>query len=165
MNVCSNPIRVLALLVTIVSASLGSAVPGLAAGMRAVEGNVTYRERMVFPSGARLTVKLVDVSLQDVSSVTIAQTTKPASASPIAYRLRYAPQRIAKERSYALQAQIHVGGKLWFTSTTHVPFTGQARVDIPVERAGSAEAPPVNTSPVGRWLAEDIRGGGVLDRL
>jgi heat shock protein HslJ len=45
-------------------------------------------------------------------------------------------------------------------------FAGGAnKTDIVVQRVGKAPDTPLPISPVGRWLAEDIRSGGVIDRL
>ena len=66
-----------------------------------------------------------------------------------------------KQPDAALQARITAGGRLLFiNSARHAIFTdGPERTDILVERVAAA------ATPAGRWLAEDIRGGGVIDRL
>lgn len=140
------------------------------AAMRTVDGTVTYRERMALPAGARVEVKLLDVSLADAPAKEIARANVSGANPPIRFQLRYDDARIDPRMRYALQAQIRVNGRLWFISTTHIAFTGQESVDIPVQRVqspagnqGGAGAPV--DGPHGRWLAEDIRGGGVLDRV
>lgn len=139
--------------------------PALAATKR-LRGTVSYRERIALPPHALLEVRLLDVSLADAPSKTLAVTrVKTRHQMPIPYRLRYDEARIRSGRSYALQARIIVDGKLWFISTTrHSVFTGRPdETEIRVERVKS-EAPEAG-NPSGKWLAESIRNGGVIDNL
>ncbi len=131
-----------------------------------ISGHVVYRERMALPPGAVVSVKLVDVSLADAPSRTLAETTVPAGAgSPIAYRLEYDSGEIKDRARYALQARITIGDRLLFINDTHHPFeTGNSDgMEIRVVRVASSEG--AAQSPVGKWLAEDIQGGGVIDRI
>lgn len=130
-----------------------------------LSGTVTYRERIALPPSARIEVKLVDASLADAPSKTIAEMARTVGSSgvPVAYELAFDAAEIQTGRSYALQARILVDGELWFTTTTrHYVLTGAAdNPNIIVHRVGSTPTTP----PTGRWLAEDIGGGGVVDRL
>lgn len=135
---------------------------------RTLDGTVTYRERMALPPSAIVEVRLVDVSLVDAPSTTIARTSlKGRRQVPIRYRLRFDDASIKAGRRYALQARITVDGRLWFTTTTHhAIFAGGAdNTDILVERVRQAPRAEAVSHPSGRWLAEDIRQGGVIDRL
>ncbi|OHV83817.1 YbaY family lipoprotein [Rhizobium sp. LCM 4573] len=139
-----------------------AAAPAMAA-IKALEGTVAYRERMALPPGASVEIKLVDVSLADSPSKTLAEITfTPEGQVPLPYRLEYDDAEIQPGRSYALQARITLGDRLMFITTTrHAVFTGEAgETNIMVERVVAAPA-----SPAGRWLAEDIRGRGVIDNL
>lgn len=130
-----------------------------------IDGTVSYGDRIALPPDASLEVKLVDISLADAPSKTLAETKiTPAGQVPIPYRLEYLSSDIQPGHSYALQARITVGDQLWFiTATRHPILTGDTDgTDIVMERVTDAAAP---VSPVGNWLAEDIRGGGVIDRL
>ena len=136
---------------------------------RTLSGHVVYRERMLLPAGAVVEVKLLDVSLADAPARTIAEARiTDARASPIAYTLRYDSAQIEARNTYALQARITEGDRLLFINTTrHTVFAGgKDDGEIQVERVGGdrTDAPP-SSSPAGRWLAEDIRGGGVIDNL
>lgn len=118
--------------------------PALAA-TAVISGTVTYRERVALPPGARLEVKLLDVSLADAPARTLAATTiRPHGGVPIPYRLRIDRSRIRPGHSYALQAQIFVGRQLWFTTTTrHGVFgDGPDMTDIMVQRVASAAGGP-----------------------
>ena len=136
---------------------------------RTIEGDVVYRERMMLPDGARVEVELVDVSLADAPATVIARTEiADATASPIPYRISYDPALIEPRNSYALQARILDGDTLMFINTTRHSVLGDGDETSPVEiRVQRVAAQPDDgaaaDSPVGRWLAEDILGGGVID--
>lgn len=146
-----------------------------------LRGTVSYRERIALPPTAVAEIKLLDVSLADAPARTLAETRIPVgSRSTIRYSLRFDRARIMSRRSYALQARIMDGDRLLFINTTrHTVFAGGANnTDIRVEYVAGASPAPAPTpipapvvqpaavaTPVGRWLAEDIRGGGVIDRL
>lgn len=151
---------------------LAAIVAGLASGSTAVaahamlSGTVVFRERMALPPDALAEVTLVDVSRADAPAEVIARTVvKAGPGSPIPWRLDFDQARILPGRSYALQARISDGERLLFINETHhaVLAGGTDITEIRVERvgAGQAEAP----SPTGSWLAEDIKGGGVIDDL
>lgn len=150
-----------------VAAGVAAAVlPAVGAGAQSgvVRGHVFYRERMALPPGASVQVKLVDVSRADAPSVTLAEVTVAAGAgSPIAYSLEYDPARIEARARYALQARITLGDRLLFISDTLHAFTAGETDDfeIGVVRVGGKDVP---ASPTGKWLAEDLHGGGVIDR-
>lgn len=133
---------------------------------RNLNGTVTYRERIALPPSAVVEVKLVDVSRADAPSQTIAETSiRPAGQVPVSWQLRFDDADITPGRRYALQARISVDGELWFITTTHHPVLagGPDKTGIVVQRVARQSDIPL--TPVGRWLAEDIRGGGVIDRL
>jgi putative lipoprotein len=150
----------------LLAALLLAPIPALAQQAR-LSGRVVFRERMALPPGATLNVKLVDVSLADAPAQVIAETTISAGrGSPIAFVLNYDRAKVTQRRNYALQARIEHEGRLLFINTTRHPvlLNGRDRTTIRVERV-RAEAAPQAASPAGRWLAEDILGGGVIDRL
>ena len=162
---------------TLLSMSAGALAAGTVAASadapdaqdRTIEGNVVYRERMMLPTGARVEVELVDVSLADAPATVIARTEiEDATASPIPYRISYDPALIGPGNSYALQARILDGDTLMFINTTRHSVLGDGDeagpVEIRVERVvAQPDDEAVVDSPVGRWLAEDILGGGVID--
>jgi putative lipoprotein len=127
---------------------------------------VTHRERIALPPSAVVEVKLVDVSRADGPSKTIAEVSKVVEGQiPILYKLKFDSADIQPGHSYALQARITVDGRHWFTTPTRHPvFAGTDRTEIFVQCVNNAGAASPET-PVGRWLAEDIDGSGVIDRL
>jgi putative lipoprotein len=148
--------------------TVGFAVDTALAATRTLHGSILYRERIALPPDARVEVQLLDVSRADAPSGAIAQTSfRPRGQVPIAYRLRFDADRLKPRRSYALRATISVDGKPWFTSTSRhaVTIGGPDRIDIPVQRVAAPTQERPAQGPAGRWLAEDIRGGGVMDYL
>lgn len=147
---------------------VGSNAVSALAATRTLHGSIAYRERMALPPDARVEVQLLDVSLADAPLRTIAQMSfRPRGQAPIPYRLRFDEAKLKPRHSYALRATISVGDRLWFTSTSRhsVEIGGPDRIDIPVQRVGGQATPRPADSPAGRWLAEDIRRGGVIDYL
>ena len=65
------------------------AAGGAAAAPASLRGSVSYRERIALPPGATVTVRLIDVSLADAPSQTIAETTiRPRGKVPVPFVLR-----------------------------------------------------------------------------
>lgn len=134
--------------------------PGRAdAATAVITGTVTYRERIFLPRGARLTVELADISLADAPSRTLARATIRPRGVPIPYRLSVDRSRIRPRHTYALQARITVGEKLWFTTTTrHTVFgDGPDQTELLLERVASSSGA---SAPNGSRLARRIPATG-----
>ena len=88
-----------------------------------VTGTVTYRQRIALPPNAEITVKLVDVSRQDVAATELATQTIVSGGNqvPFAFTLPYDPATIDQRNTYAVQAQIRVDGQLTFISMQQYP--------------------------------------------
>ena len=139
------------------------ATPALAAP-RVLRGTVAYRERMALPPGAVVEVKLIDVSLADAPSRTIAETRVSGRRIPAPWVLRFDSRRIEPRRSYALQARItHRGHLLFITTERHSVFTGGPdKTDIWVQRVSGEDRPPAAApSPVGSWRLASLGGKDV----
>lgn len=124
---------------------------------RSLSGTVTYRERIALPPGAVVEVSLLDVSLADAPSRTIARTRiVPRRQVPIPFRLHFNDAVIRPGRRYALRAEIRVHGQLWFTTTEHhAALVPDASGEIVVQRV----APPAEVGgPTGSWRVESLRG-------
>ncbi len=131
-------------------------LPAVAAP-RTLSGTVTYRERIALPPGAVVEVSLLDVSLADAPSRTIARTRIVARRQvPIPYRLRFNDAMIRPGHRYALRAEIRVRGQLWFTTMEHhAALVPGASGEITVQRV----APPAEVGgPTGSWLVTSLRG-------
>ncbi|WP_342627161.1 YbaY family lipoprotein [Nguyenibacter vanlangensis] len=145
------------MLLTALSCIALSIMPAHAARMT-LSGTVSYRERLALPP-AVVEVRLIDASLADAPSTTIASTTiKTDRQVPIPYRLRFDRKAIQPGHRYALQATISVEGRMWFTTTTTYPVLagGRDETDLVLERV---QAPPTTAAlPAGDWRALTIQG-------
>ena len=131
-----------------------------------LRGTVNYMARTALPADAVVIVQLADVSRADAPADIIAEDRiTGAKGSPVPYRLTFDQDKIDLRHRYALQARILDGDRLLFTTTTHhAVFAGGRNNTRILVRRVSDEA-PAGTQPTGKWLAEDILGGGVIDRL
>ena len=85
-----------------------------------VTGSVTYRERLALSPGATLIVQLRDVSLQDTSSLLIAEQviTNPGQV-PIAFEVEYNRDDLNPRNTYSVSARIiESDGRLAFINDT-----------------------------------------------
>jgi putative lipoprotein len=118
-----------------------------------VTGSVTYRERIALTPGARVEVKLLDVSLQDVAARVIAeQTIEVTHQVPISFSLVYDPAEIDARLSYAVRATIFNGDKMLFTTD----------VDLVLVRVGgqkSSQARPTLTGK--KWILQSINSKAI----
>ncbi|MEP9351802.1 YbaY family lipoprotein [Xanthobacter sp. KR7-225] len=136
-----------------------------------LSGRIFYKEPIRLPADASVEVRLVDVARADAPATIIAERVFPAERrNPIPFVIPYDAARIAPGRTYALQARILSGGRLLFTTTQRhlVLGAGAGGTEIRVDRVATAPgetAEPQPASPAGFWRAEDIKGGGVLDRV
>ena len=144
--------------------ALPAARPVLAK-VRVLRGTVSYRERIALPANAILEVTLLRVSLSDGSSTVIGIARgRIRGRIPIPYRLPFDDRRLQRGNAYSLRARITVDGTVWFSSEApKAVANGPIQGDMQVKRV-AAKAPDRPT-PHGKWLAESIRGGGVIDNL
>ena len=126
-----NLVRAFSSAAWLVVAAFSTVVPadGEGAGtndMKTIEGSVFYRERMMLPPNAEITVTLEDVSRMDVAADIIATTTFPAvGGPPWGFTMEYDSVAIDSRHRYAVRARIEVNGQLMFTNTTQIPaFSG-----------------------------------------
>lgn len=133
-----------------------------------VTGTVTYRQRIALPSGASISIKLLDVSRKDAAAEIISEQRIITNGQqvPIPFKLRFDPAKIRFHHSYVVRAEIRVKGKLAFTTTTSYPVITNnypLKVDLVLEQVN--EPSSENKSIIGEWLLEDLAGTGVIDNL
>lgn len=95
--------------------------PGLVrGGYAAVEGTVTYRERIALTPDAKLIIELRDVSLADAPAPLISSMTiSDPGQVPIHFRLEYNKADIAPRSTYSVSATIFESdGRMAFTNDT-----------------------------------------------
>lgn len=115
-----------------------------------VSGSVTYRQRIVMPPDAVLTVRVEDVSRADVRAPVLAEMreTFDARQVPIAFSLKVPGAAIDPRFSYAVRATITVDGKLRFTTTRSYPvLTRGAPNQIDLVLDAVASTPAETTTP------------------
>ncbi|WP_165982334.1 YbaY family lipoprotein [Dankookia rubra] len=139
----------------------------------AIRGIAPCRERMALPPGAVLAVALQDISRADAPAETLAEARIPVGGQvPVGFALPYDPARIQPNHTYAVRGTIGLEGRMIFrTGTIHPVLTRGAgktaelrlvRVAAPAPAPVAGAAPPL----VGPdWVAEDIDGRGVVDRV
>ena len=162
MHFTDSPVSRRALAALLLATALPAA-PALAAP-RSLRGTVSYRERMALPPGAIVEVKLLDVSLADAPSRTIAETRVSGRRIPAPWTLRFDTRQIEPRHSYALQARITQRGQLLFITTErHSVFTGGPdNTDIWVQRVAGDDRPPAAApSPIGSWRLASLGGKDV----
>jgi len=133
--------------------------------MESISGEVWYRERMMLPPGAEITVALQDVSRADAPAVDIGSTRlTAASGPPFPFTIDYDPMRIVPQGRYVLRARIESGGQLLFTNTESIPAfdrSGDAPIRVLVSRvARGTPAPPDAAVRLldTEWQLAEIRG-------
>jgi putative lipoprotein len=134
------------------------------AAPRALRGTLAYRERIALPPNARAEVELIDAARADAPATIVAQAVvAPAGQPPIRYELNFDDSSLSPRGRYAVQARIKVDDRLLFVTTQRNPLPppgADANLMLQAVRAPR----PAAAQWTGRWLAEDIGGGGVLDR-
>nr|WP_241263061.1 YbaY family lipoprotein [Parahaliea mediterranea] len=108
--------------------------------VKAITGQVMYRERMILPPAAEVTVEFQDISRADAPASTLATVMMPASAGPpYDFSIDYSPRDIDPRHRYALRATITLDDRLMFTSTDYIdPFAG-GPIEIMVRRVQAVE--------------------------
>lgn len=88
--------------------------------MKSVTGTVAYRERILLPPNAVVTITLQDVSKQDVASEVVATQTFTTDGAqvPFDFELSYNMADIKPQDTYTVSARIDVDGELRFISDT-----------------------------------------------
>jgi len=103
-------------------------------GQETLKTSVVYRERIILPRKATITVTLEDVSLMDVAATVIAQKSiLPEGTPPYSIDLMYNASKIKDGARYAVRARIEENGQLLFINDTHIdPFAGPAGTPVEI---------------------------------
>lgn len=81
----------------------------------AVDGTVSYRERLILPADSVIMVRLDDVTRGTGAPVPIAeQRILPTSSGVLRYSIPYSPQAINPNGTYVMNAWIEQGGRVLF---------------------------------------------------
>jgi putative lipoprotein len=107
-----------------------------------ITGSVIYKEQTLLPKGSQISVKVLDVSRADVSSVTLGvYKTSEISRFPIPFKIDYLPSKIKRGFMYSVSARIEKNGKLLFINDTSIPVFQNGNIDkrhikLPVIKIG-----------------------------
>lgn len=119
----------------------GNAAPAAAANAplgTSISGSATLREPMQLGDGARLELKLVDVTLPDI---VIAESTENVSGQPpFRFSLTFDPTRIDRTKTYVVNALLFDGDRRFVPALQSPVLTGGA--GSTVEIVLNAEATP-----------------------
>lgn len=110
----------LAPLAALAIAGCASTAPAPAAKGQ-VTGAVLYRERIMLPPTATVTVTLADTSLMDAPAKVIDTQVLTGGSPPYKFTLNYDPAAIIANHTYTVSARIEVDGMLRFITDTHTP--------------------------------------------
>jgi putative lipoprotein len=102
------------LLAGLVVGAVASQAPALAAGVT-LSGEVTYRERLAMPDGARLRVRLIDLTAPGTPTRVQAEApiARPGQV-PLTFTLNFDDRALVRGNQHALVAEILAGLELWF---------------------------------------------------
>lgn len=115
-----------------------------------VTGNVLYRERIAMPAKATIRLQLVQLfEPGELPAIIDDYGIFDPGNVPVPYELHYTPDDIDKTGNYAVQAEIHVEGKvMWKSTQEYKVITGGAPTTldvvltrVPDKEAGEAQQP------------------------
>ncbi len=131
-------------------------------------GTATYRERIALPPDAVVTVRLQDVSRQDVAAETLAEQTIEMQGKqvPVAFELTYDPADIVPSHRYSVRAEIRSGGRLMFASSSAAPVFAEGaptELELLLTRVRGA-TPEALALPLRgtKWVLTGIGENGVV---
>lgn len=95
-----------------------------------LEGTITYRQRVALSPEAIVKVWLQDVSKMDaVAEVLDEVEIRSPGQMPIAFRVKYDPERIVASHRYTLLVKIYEGDRTRFLNATSYPVITQGCTD------------------------------------
>jgi putative lipoprotein len=111
------------------------------AASHTVTGTVSYLQRIALPDNAVVLVELLDISLADAPSVTLAsqQIITNGRQVPLPFTLSYDAGSIAENATISVSARVLVDGELQWISDTVTPVitNGVTQVDILLVQVGN----------------------------
>jgi putative lipoprotein len=98
--------------------------------LNTLDGTITYRQRVALSPDAIVKVWLQDVSKMDaVAEVLDEVEIRNPGQVPIAFRVRYDPDRIVEKHRYTLLVKIYEGDRTRFLNATSYPVISQGCTD------------------------------------
>lgn len=115
-----------------------------------VTGSVTYRERIALSPDAVINISLVDTSVADLASQTVAESLINAEGRqvPVPFTLTFDPALIVRAHHYSVRATIRGGnGMMMFSTTQAYPVLthgAPSKVDLVLHTVGHGGQPTVS---------------------
>jgi len=130
-----------------------SSIAACASRANAVDGTVSYRERLILPADSQVVVRLEDITRGQAYPIVISeQHIVPQSATVTRFSLPYNLNDINPNATYVVTAWIEQGGRILFHNarlyqvlTKTAPSTG---INIELEQVTAMFAPPTTTMVV-----------------
>lgn len=99
-----------------------------------IKGTVWYRERILVPANAIVTVSLVNLEEMDVAASVIASNQFVVeNEPPWDFSVRYTPDKLTDKGQYGVQAKLENDGRLRFVSKEPVPvLLGEETEDVTI---------------------------------
>lgn len=134
--------------------------------MLAIEGQVTYRQRIALRPDATLRIQLLDVSRQDAEAEAVSKMDWPTNGRqvPIPFSLSYDGSRIVQGHRYALRATLLVGDEVLFRTTDSVPVIANGVTQgIEVNLVAAEPSEPKADLQGTRWSLVGVTAGEGFD--
>lgn len=124
-----------------------------------VTGEVFFLEMIMLPGDPKLTMTLVDRADGTVLGTAALEPARP----PVSFKLSIDPPGEIGDREYALIAEIHAEGELWFRTAEPFPIDPTSTEPVSIRVVRATDPAPVDAAaagefPVGNWLATAING-------
>lgn len=135
--------------------------------METIHGSIWYRERIMPPPDAEIKISLVDVAKKDIAATVVASRRfAVADGPPWDFSLQYDPQKLNSMGRYRLQVRLEAGGRLHFSSTSHVPafdYDSTKGIKIMLSRVPGSEAKTKSDSVLSNtyWKVVELNGSPV----
>lgn len=116
------PHALVVVVLAVVAAAVGCGSSG-SAGV--ISGEVRFAREVDLPEGSIVTVRLLDTSLADASSVELGRhVIQDADRLPVRFRIEYDPDEVSDRNEYSLSARVELGDDLlYINDTVHTVLT------------------------------------------
>ena len=107
-----------------------------------VTGEVRFAREVVLPKGAVVTVRLLDITLADASSVELGRDViENADRLPVSFRIEYERDLVSESQEYSLSADVRHGDDLLYVNDTVHPVLTRGA-------PGNSDVVVVSTNPL-----------------
>ncbi|MBV7316803.1 YbaY family lipoprotein [Shewanella sp. NIFS-20-20] len=103
-----------------------------------IQGEVWYRERMILPPDAVLTVQVQDISKADVAAEVLAELERNDVTTPAPFSFVIGKDQFEPGHTYSIAARITLNGELMFinTSSYRIDLNSNEPMSVLLNRVG-----------------------------